>query len=89
VQGINPPFPLAELRQVQRLERETLELFRKDPHGAHPPLSTKRAARQWSSDVDVLQNITDPVVVESLRRLLENFERTTFSKSLPWTEDSS
>ncbi|THW00968.1 hypothetical protein D6D26_05477, partial [Aureobasidium pullulans] len=31
VQGINPPFPLLELRDVQRLEKQTLDLFEKDP----------------------------------------------------------
>ncbi|KAG9832762.1 hypothetical protein KCU68_g12395, partial [Aureobasidium melanogenum] len=54
VQGLNPPFPLSELREVQGLEKETLDLFRADPHGVHAPLSSKRSARQWSANVDQL-----------------------------------
>ncbi|KAG9513339.1 release factor, partial [Aureobasidium melanogenum] len=59
VQGLNPPFPLSELREVQGLEKETLDLFKADPHGVHAPLSSKRSARQWSANVDQLGNISD------------------------------
>ncbi|KEQ91698.1 hypothetical protein AUEXF2481DRAFT_82958 [Aureobasidium subglaciale EXF-2481] len=89
VQGINPPFPLSELRDVQRLERETLDLFRADPHGVYAPLSSKRAARQWSEDTDLLRGISDASVRHSLQELLETRERTMFSQQLPWTEFGS
>lgn len=86
VQGISPPFPLSELRDVQRLEKDTLELFRKDPHGMGAPLSTKRAARQWVSGVDILRNIENTSVRGSLQRLLDCRGRNTFPKPLPWTK---
>ncbi|CAD0090516.1 unnamed protein product, partial [Aureobasidium mustum] len=88
VQGLNPPFPLSELQEVQRLEKETLDLFKADPHGTHVPLSSKRSARQWSADVDQLGKISDTSVKHLLQRLLDCRERTRFSEPLPWTEDS-
>ncbi|CAD0012648.1 unnamed protein product, partial [Aureobasidium pullulans] len=88
VQGINPPFPLLELRDVQRLEKQTLDLFEKDPHGANAPLSTKRVARQWLSDVDILRDIPNSSVRQSLELLLSTRERQPFSGPLPWSEES-
>ncbi|CAD0112668.1 unnamed protein product, partial [Aureobasidium uvarum] len=86
VQGINPPFPISELRDVKRLEKQTLDLFKADPHGAHDPLSSKRSARQWSTHVDVLSNISDTFVRHSIQELLECRERDIFRKPLPWIE---
>ncbi|KAG9997561.1 release factor, partial [Aureobasidium melanogenum] len=71
VQGLNPPFPLSELREVQGLEKETLDLFKADPHGVHAPLSSKRSARQWSANSDQLGNISDLSVKQSLQKLLD------------------
>ncbi|CAD0093710.1 unnamed protein product, partial [Aureobasidium vineae] len=86
VQGINPPFSLSELRDVQRLEKQTLDLFKADPHGAHAPLSMKRTARQWSTNIDLLGNISDTSVKHSIEELLGCRERNTFHRPLPWTE---
>jgi hypothetical protein len=71
VQGINPPFPLPELREVQRLEKETVDLFLRDPHGVREPLSSKRTARGWSSDYDVLCNIENTSVKDKIGEWLD------------------
>ncbi|KAH0341682.1 release factor, partial [Aureobasidium melanogenum] len=66
VQGLNPPFPLSELREVQGLEKETLDLFKADPHGVYAPLSSKRSARQWSANVDQLAAVADGAISPAL-----------------------
>ncbi|KAG9657983.1 release factor, partial [Aureobasidium melanogenum] len=66
VQGLNPPFPLSELREVQGLEKETLDLFKADPHGVYAPLSSKRSARQWSANVDQLAAVADGTISPAL-----------------------
>jgi hypothetical protein len=83
VQGINPPFPLPELREVQRLEKETVDLFLRDPHGIRDPLLSKRTARGWSPDYDVLVNIRDTLVRGKIQRWLDHAQHVEYDL-LPW-----
>ena len=83
MQGINPPFPLSESREVQRFEKETVDMFLRDPHGLHDPLSSKRIARGWSIDHDLLRNLRDPSVRDTIQRWLDRCERIEHD-SLPW-----
>lgn len=84
MQGINPPFPLSESREVQRFEKETVDLFLRDPHGVRNPLLSKRIARGWSADYDPLRNLKDSSVRDAIRNWLDRCERVEFD-SLPWT----
>ena len=66
VQGINPPFTLAELQQTERGELERAHsLFVKDMYGVRSPLAEKRKARNWNAEVaasayeDVEQEVKD------------------------------
>jgi len=78
VQGINPPFPLPELREVHRLEKDTVDLFLRDPHGVRDPLLSKRKARGWSPNHNVLRvlaNLYNPAVHGEIQGWLDHSHR--------------
>ncbi|KAK5115328.1 hypothetical protein LTR62_001528 [Meristemomyces frigidus] len=85
VQGINPPFTIAEQRETEHLEYEkAYKLFEADPYGMRPPLATKRIARNWRPQA--AEGLSKDAVV---KRLLawESGESGSekFPEELPWS----
>lgn len=86
VQGINPPFTLAELQQVQGREYELAHKpFLDDSYGVRSPLADKRKARNWSPAMNA-----DIAAEESVKQLLDwdgrPGGREPFPGRLPWEE---
>ncbi|GAB7341655.1 hypothetical protein MBLNU457_g0004t1 [Dothideomycetes sp. NU457] len=84
VLGINPPFSLSELDQVQEAERENaFALFEKDMYGNDRPLKGKRIARGWTNSK--LESISDGLEPK-VRELLwcRSSAQSLHSGELPW-----
>ncbi|KAM0718612.1 hypothetical protein Q7P37_005682 [Cladosporium fusiforme] len=86
VLGINPPFTLNELDDVQRGELvRGYDLFMRDLYGNREPLSSKRRARGWVPDLN--NDLADGLDGE-VRRLLEwdggENGKEIFGEKLPW-----
>lgn len=87
VQGINPPFTLRELNEVQKLERErAYDLFATDPYGTGQTLAKKRRDRKW--DTMSLKQVKVNAPEDSVRDLLDwtggSSGTEIFPGKLPW-----
>jgi len=87
VQGVNPPFTLAELQQVQGREYELAHKpFIDDPFGVRSPLAEKRKARNWNPSMG--DGLTED---ESVRQLLRwdggASGQEPFPGRLPWVDE--
>jgi len=89
VQGINPPFTKAELRETQEGEEaRAFTPFSNDPYGVQPSLANKRRARNWDPHmVTELSSQVEPEVAQLLVYEGGPSGRDVFPHKLPW-EDS-
>ena len=84
VQGINPPFSLIELEQVQRGEYENAaKLYAEFPYGTHSETAAKWGDRNWSPGMDRKQSV-DADVEALLRWRGGECGKEIFAGKLPW-----
>lgn len=86
VLGINPPFTLAELHDVQKGEHlRGYGVFSKDLYGVRQPLKDKRIARGWASETyDILAGGLEEGVQVLLSWKGGESGKDVLDKKLPW-----
>ncbi|KAI9709347.1 MAG: hypothetical protein M1820_003467 [Bogoriella megaspora] len=91
VQGINPPFPLADWEDTEKGEEErAYSAFERSPFGADGALARKRIQRGWDdSRLDDISQSLEPSVQEFLKWKGGATRHELFPGSLPWSEKGS
>lgn len=89
VQGINPPFTLAELQQTEKGEEvRAVQPFVNDPYGVQPSLADKRRARNWDFQMIAdLASELEPEVGELLVWDGGETGRDVYPGTLPWEDE--
>ncbi|EMC92452.1 hypothetical protein BAUCODRAFT_126433 [Baudoinia panamericana UAMH 10762] len=88
VQGVDPPFTLAERAQTEQLERQrAFEPFEADLYGVRAPLADKRRARNWEPRALDSMPTYDESVWQLLRWTGGLSGNEIFPGRLPWEEE--